>query len=112
MGSVPGAVILGEARHCALFQLFDPFDLSLETVANVDSEPRVFGVEDVPLGAAFEGIGVGSDKVFESVDSSVELAYFSCMVVLPLFDRFEQGLGDALQGVGVEVGAAVENVSS
>ena len=33
------------------------------------------------------------------------------MVGFSLFDCFEQGLGNALQGVGVEVGAAVEDVS-
>ena len=72
-----------------MFQLFDPFDLSLKAVANVDSEPRVFGIEDVPLGATFEGIGVSFDEVFESGDPSVELPHFGPMVGFSLFDRFE-----------------------
>ena len=112
MGSVSRATIFGEASHRALLQLFDPLDFPLKTVANVDSEPRVFCVEDVPLWATLEGVGVSLDKVFESVDPTVELSYFGCMVVLSLLDRFEQCFGDALQGVGVEIDAAVENVSS
>ena len=42
---------------------------------------------------------------------TVELTYFGHMVVLSLFNRFEQCLGDTLQSVGVEVSAAVEDVS-
>ena len=94
-----------------MLQLFDPFDFSLKTIADVDGEPGVLGVKDIPLRASLEGVGVGLDKVFQSVDPSVELAYFGCMVVLSLFNCFEQRLGDALQGVGVEVSAAVEDVS-
>ena len=52
------------------------------------------------------------DEVFKSGDSSVELPYFGHMVGLSLFDRFEQCFGDTLQGIGVEIGAAVEDVSS
>ena len=54
---------------------------------------------------------MGLDKVFESVDPGVELAYLSRVVILSLFDRFEQRLGDALQGVWVEISAAVEDIS-
>ena len=108
---VSGTVVFSETGHRSLLQLFDPFDLPLKAVADVDGETRVLGVEDVPLGASLEGIGVGFDEVLKSVDPGVELSYFGCMVVLPLFDCFEQSFGDALQGVGVEVGAAVENVS-
>ena len=46
------------------------------------------------------------DKVFESVDPSVELSYFGDVIVLSLLNRLEQGFGDALQGVRVEIGAA------
>ena len=112
MGGVSGAVVFGEAGHRALLLLFDPLDLPLQTVADVDGKPRVFSVEDVSLGAALEGIGVSFDQVFELVDSGVEFSYFSGMVVLPLFNSFEQGFGDALQSVGAEIGAAVEDVSS
>ena len=55
MGSVAWTVIFGEAGHCALLQLFDPFDFPLQSVANVDGEPRVLGVKDIPFGAALEG---------------------------------------------------------
>ena len=51
------------------------------------------------------------DEVLQPVDPGIELPYFGRMVVLPLFDCFEQGFGDALQGVGVEVSAAVKDVS-
>ena len=111
MRSVPGAVILGETGDGALLQLLDPFDFPLKAVPDVDSEPGIFGVKDVPLRATLEGVGVGFDEVFEPVDSSVELTYFGCVVVLPLLDRFEQCFGDPLQGVGVKVSAAVEDVS-
>ena len=111
MGSVSGAVVFGEACHSALLQLFDPLDLPLEAVADIDGEPGVLGVEDVSLWAVFEGVGVRFDKVFKSVDPTIELSYLGHMVVFLLFDCFEQRLGDALQGVGVKVGAAVENVS-
>ena len=111
MGGITGTVVFGEAGHRTLLQLFDPFDLPLKTVADVDSEARILGVKDIPLGAALEGVGVGLDEVFESVDPGVELPYFGRMVVFPLFDCFEQGFGDALQGVGVEVSATVEDVS-
>ena len=87
--SVSRAVVFGEACHRALFQLFDPFDLSLKTIADVDGEPGVFGVEDVSFGATFESVGVGLDEIFESVDSTVELSYFGQVIVFSLFDRFE-----------------------
>ena len=109
---VARTVVFGEAGHSTLLQLFDPLDFSLKAVADIDGEPGVFGVEDVPLRAALEGVGVCLDEVLEPVDSSVELAYFGRMVVFSLFDCFEQGFGDTLQGVGVEVGAAIEDVSS
>ena len=54
---------------------------------------------------------MGFDEVFQPVDSGVELPYFGHVVVLSLFDCFEQGFGDALQGIGVEVSAAVKDVS-
>ena len=54
---------------------------------------------------------MGFDKVLESGDSGVELLDFGGVIGFPLFDCFEQGFGDALQGVGVEVGAAVQNIS-
>ena len=95
-----------------MFQLFDPLDFPLKTVADVDGEPRVFGVENVPLWATFEGVSVGFDKVFESIDPTVKLLYFGRVIVFPLLDCFKQRFGDALQGVGVEIGAAVEDVSS
>ena len=53
---------------------------------------------------------MGFDKILESVDPSVELVYFGHVIVLPLFDCFEQCFGDSLQGVGVEIGTAVEDV--
>ena len=89
MGSVSRATIFGEASHRALLQLFDPLDFPLKTVADVDSEPRVFCVEDVPLWATLKGVGVSLDKVFESVDPGIELPYFSGMVVLSVFNRLE-----------------------
>ena len=111
MGSVAWTVVFGEAGHGALLQLFDPFNFSLKAVANVDGEPGVFGVEDVSLGATLEGVGVGFDQILKSVDPGVELSYLGDVVILSLFNGFEEGLGDSLQGVGVEVSAAVEDVS-
>ena len=110
MGGVSRAIVFGEAGHSALLQVLDPLDLSLKSVADVDGKPRVFGIEDIPLGASLEGVGVGFDKVFKSVNSGVELAYFGCVVILSLFDCFKEGFGDALQGIGVEIGAAVEDI--
>ena len=100
MWGVSGAVVFGEASHCALLQLFDPFDFSLEAVTDIDGEARVLGVEDIPLRASLEGVGMGLDEVFESVDPRIELAYLDCVVFFSLFNCFEQGFGDALQGVG------------
>ena len=111
MGSIPGAVVLGKACHRALLQLFDPFDLSLKTIADIDGEPGVFGIEDVSLGALLESVGVSLNEIFEPVDPTIEFSYLGHVVVFSLFDRLEQRLGDALQGVGVEVSAAVEDVS-
>ena len=110
MRGVSGAILLGVARHCALLQRLDPLDFSLKTVANVDGKPRVLGVENVPLGAAFEGVSVLLDEVFKSKDSTVELLDFGFVIVFALFECLEQRLGDALQGVGVEVSAHVENI--
>ena len=107
---VAWTVVFGEAGHCALLQLFDPLDFPLQTVADVDGEPRVLGVKDIPLGATLEGVGMCFDEVFESIDSGVELSYFSRVIVLSLFDRLEQCFGDPLQGVGVKIGAAVKDV--
>ena len=89
MGSVAWTIVFGEAGHGTLLQLFDPFDLSLKPVTDVDGETRVFSVEDVPLGASLESVGVGFDKVFESVDPGIELAYFGHVVVFPLLDCFK-----------------------
>ena len=112
VGSVAWTVVFGEAGHGTLFQLFDPFDLPLKAVADIDGKPWVLGIEDISFGASLEGVGMGLDQVFESVDPGVELSYFSGMIVFSLFNCFEQGFGDALQGVGVEIGTAVEDVSS
>ena len=83
---VSRAVVLGEAGDHALLQLLDPLDFPLEAVANIDGEAWVLGVENVPLGAVLEGIGVGFDEVLESVDPGIEFLYLGCMVVLSLFD--------------------------
>ena len=72
-----------------MLQLFNPLDFSLKAIADVDDEARVLGIENIPLGASLEGVGVGFNEVFESVDSSVELAYLGRVVVFPLFDGFE-----------------------
>ena len=112
MRGVARAVVLSETGHGALLQLLDPLDFPLKTIADVNGKARVFSVKDVSFRASFEGVGVGFDEIFKLVDPSIELAYFGHVIVLSLFDRFEQCLGDALQGVGVEVGAAVENISS
>ena len=112
MGGVAWTIVFGEAGHGTLFQLFDPLDLPLKSVTDIDGETRVFGIEDVSLGASLEGVGVGFDKVFESVNPAVELPYLGHVVIFSLFDCFEQGFGDALQGVGVEIGATVEDISS
>ena len=61
----------------------------MKTITDVDGEPRVLGVEDIPLGTAFEGVGVRFDKVFESVDSAVELPYLGHVVIFSLFNRFK-----------------------
>ena len=110
MRGVSGTVIFGETGHRALLQLFDPFDFSLQAVADVDGKAGVFGIEDVSFGAAFEGVAMGFNEVFQSGDSGVELQHFSSMVGLSLFDGFEQRLGDTLQGVGVKVSAAIQDV--
>ena len=112
MGGISRAVVLRKTGHRALLQLLDPFDLSLKPIADVNGETWIFGIEDIPLRAALEGVGVGFDEVFKSIDSTVELSYLGHVVVFSLFDRFKQCFGDALQGVGVEIGATVENVSS
>ena len=112
VGSVARTVVFSEAGHGALLQVFDPFNFPLKAVADIDGEPGVFGVKNIPLRASLEGVGVGFDEVFKSIDSSVELTHFGRMIVFSLFDHFKQRFGDALQGVGVEIGAAVENVSS
>ena len=110
VGSVSRTVVRGVARHRALLQLLDPLDLPLKAVADVDSEPRVLGVEDVPLWATFEGVGMVLKEVLESINPTVELLHLSLVIVFSLFEGFEQRFGDALEGVGVEVGTHVENV--
>ena len=72
-----------------MHKLLNPFDFPLKSVADIDGKPGIFGVEDIPLGASLEGVGVIFDEVLESVDPGVELAYFGCVVVLPLFNCFE-----------------------
>ena len=89
VGSISRAVVLGEAGHRTLLQLFNPLDFSLKAIADVDGEARVLGIENIPLGASLEGVGVGFNEIFESVDSSVELAYLGRVVVFPLFDGSE-----------------------
>ena len=111
VGGVAWAVVLGEAGHGTLLQLFDPFNFSLKAVADIDGEAWVLGVENIPLRAPLEGVSVGLDEVFKSIDPRIELAYFGCVVILSLLDRFEQGFDNALQGVGVKVGTAVKDIS-
>ena len=89
MGSIPRSVVFGETGHRTLLQVFDPLDFSLKAVADIDGKTRIFSVEDISFGAPLEGVGVGFDEVFESVDSGVELSYLGGMIVLPLFDRFK-----------------------
>ena len=89
VGGISGTVVFGEAGHRALFQLFDPLDFSLQTVADVDSEPGILGIENIPLRASLEGVGVSFDEIFKSVDSRIEFAYFGRVVVFPLFDCFK-----------------------
>ena len=89
MGGVSGTVVFGEAGHGALLQLFDSFDFLLQSITDVDSEPWVFGVEDIPLGTPLEHVGVGFDEVFKSIDSGIELPYLGHMVFLSLSDCFE-----------------------
>ena len=72
-----------------MLQLFDPLDFSLKTIADVDGEPGVLSVEDISFRAALEGVGVRFDKVFESVDSAIELSYLGHVVIFSLFDRFK-----------------------
>ena len=110
MGSVSRAIVFGIARNRALLQLLDPLNLALKAVADIDSERGVFGIENVPLWAAFEGLSVLLDEIFESDDPTVEFLYLGLVVFFSLFEGLEQRLGDALQGVGVEIGAHVENV--
>ena len=112
MRGVSWAVVLGKTGHCALFQLFDPLNFSLKAVADIDSEAGVFGVEGVPLWAALEGVSVCLDEVFKSIDPTVEFPYLGHVVIFSLFNCFKQRLGDALQGIGVKVSAAIEDVSS
>ena len=111
MGGVSRAVVLGEAGHRTLFQLFDPFNFSLKAVADIDGEPGIFGVKDIPFRASLKGVSVGFDEILKSIDPSVELAHFGHVIVFSLLNCFEQRFSDALQGVGVEVGAAVKDVS-
>ena len=66
-----------------MLQLFDPFDFSLKAVADIDGETWILGVENIPFGASFESVGVGFDKVFESIDPCVEFTYFGHVVVFP-----------------------------
>ena len=89
VGSVAWTVIFGEAGHCALLQLFDPFDFPLQAVADIDGKPRVLGVEDIPFGAALEGVGVCLNEIFEPIDPAVEFPHFGHVVVFPLFNCFE-----------------------
>ena len=96
VGSVARTVVFGEAGHSTLLQLFDPFDFPLKAVADVDGESRILGIEDIPLRASLEGVGVGLNEVFKSIDASVELAHFGCVVIFSLFDRLKQGFGDTL----------------
>ena len=110
MRGIPRAVVLSKTGHHALLQLLDPFNLSLKTVADIDGKPGIFGVEDVPFGAALEGVSMGFDKVFEPGDSGIEFHNFGGMVVFSLLDGSKQRLSDALQSVGVEVGTAGQDV--
>ena len=89
MRGVPRTIVFGEAGHCSLLQLLDPLNFSLQTIADVDCESQVFGVEDVSLRASFEGVSVGFDEVLKSGDSGIELPDFSDVVSLSLLDRFK-----------------------
>ena len=87
--SVLGTIVFGEAGDSSLLQLLDPLNFPLQTIADVDCEPWIFGVEDVSFGASFEGVGVSFDEVFKSGDSGVELQDFGGVVGLSLFDCFK-----------------------
>ena len=53
---------------------------------------------------------MGLDKVFESEDTGIEFGHLGDVVSFSLFNGFKQRLGDALQGIGVEVGATIQDV--
>ena len=96
VGGVSGTILFSVACHRALLQLFDPLNLSLEAVADVDGEPREPGVENVPFRAAFESVGMFLHEFFESDDPTVEPLYLGLVIVFTLLNCFEQRLGDAL----------------
>ena len=73
MGSVSRAVVFSETGHSALLQLLNPLDFPLKSIADVDGKSGILGIEDVPLGASLEGVGMSFDEVFESVDSGVDV---------------------------------------
>ena len=89
VGSVAWSVVFGEAGHCALLQLFDPFDFPLQAVADVDGEPRVLSVKDISFGAALEGVGVRFNKVLEPIDPAVKFSYFGHVIIFSLLNCFE-----------------------
>ena len=60
----------------------------------------------------FEGVSVGLDEIFKLDDLGMELRYFSGVVGFSLFDCFKQCLSDALQSVGVEIGATTVDVAN
>ena len=86
---VPGTVVFGVARHRTLLQLLDPLDLPLKAVADVDGKRGVLGIENVPLRATLEGLGVLLEEILKSIDPAIELLNFGLMVVFALLKCFE-----------------------
>ena len=89
MGGVSRTVVFGVACHRTLLQLFDPLDLPLKAVADINGERWVLGVENIPLWATFEGFGVLPEEVLEPIDLAIELLHLGLMVGLSLFNGFE-----------------------
>ena len=67
-----GSIFSGVAVHEAVFALFDPFDGTVQSVADWDTEVGEVHILDVPFWSCFERVLIFLDPVGEPLDLRVK----------------------------------------
>jgi hypothetical protein len=104
-----GSVFGGVAEHEPIFCLFDPFDGSIEAVADRDLQARVVDIFDVSVGGSVERVLVFKDLPSQPVDLIVEGVVEGMMGLFMLLEGSDQRGCNGVHGDGVEVVVGIQD---